>query len=409
MSRAVSARTRTAALTAGQVVFTASQGLVLVAVARLEGGSAVGLYTLALALASPIFLFAQFRLQDVVATDVNDSAVSMRYLGITLVGASVAFVIVLLLAIGWDVAGLAAVAGAVSVGQAAQSVSFLAYGYLQGAGRVTALALSMSLRGVVGVSALTVGLLTSTFLTAVWAMTVVWVAFALADARELLSHRVKGTSWAFAGNLVLVRNLLPLGLATLLVSVNQSVVRLLVESRVGLAALGTFAVAAYVVRLGTLVVRASVQAMSPLLREAVAAGDLLAVRAACVQVAARSALVGLSLTIVLLAVGPALLGWVFGPELRPSRALLGAVGVAGTALLAGMPVTMGLVATRSHLDQLRVMALTLVVVAGSAYLLAGPLGLPGAALGWAVGECVRTLGLFRVLHRLTRRESNHAR
>src|SRR5699024_9003467 len=83
-------RSGTSTLLAGKVAMTLAHGLVLIVLGRAEGAAGVGLYTLALAIVSPIFLFGHLRLQDRVATDPLGAQRWRAYRGAMTIGIAIA-------------------------------------------------------------------------------------------------------------------------------------------------------------------------------------------------------------------------------------------------------------------------------------------------------------------------------
>jgi len=395
-------------LIGGQSVLAASQGLTLVIIARFDGAHSVGLYSLALALVSPVFLLGQLRLQDVLATDHRADDHLVQYLRLTIVGAFGALIVSTLLSAIWSSHQLVYVALAMAVGKMAESFSFLTYGYLQGQGRFRRLAISMGIRGTLGCGALALSYVSGGSLAeGVLAMTLVWglvailvdtpTVLAIALGRPLWSrHKV---SWPIASDLVLARRLLPLGVATFLIALNQTLVRLVVEVRIGLSALGVFAAVAYTVRVGVIAVRSIAQSLSPELRQAASDGDRVETWHLCAHAASRSALFSVALSALILIAGPFIYPALLGEDFAPSRTLLAAVMLAASALFVSMPFSMGLVSLGLHKEQMFLLVATLALSSSAAFVLSGSLGTTGAALGWATGEACRAVGLTHIMRR----------
>jgi O-antigen/teichoic acid export membrane protein len=197
--------------------------------------------------------------------------------------------------------------------------------------------------------------------------------------------------------------LAPLGLATLLVSLNQSVLRLIIESRVGLRELGVFACVGYVVRLGSVATNVINQFQSPRLRAHVEARDGAGLRNVSWRGAITALAFGVVLLVVTTATGQVVFPAVFGSEIQPSMALLTGVTLAGCWLFAGMPLTMSLIALKGHKHQLGVLMATLGVTIIAGTVLTRRYGIEGAAAAWLIGESARTLGLAVAVMFLSRR------
>jgi O-antigen/teichoic acid export membrane protein len=386
----------------GQAAYALSQGANLILVARLVGSEAVGEYALALALTSPLFLFAQFRLRDVLATDPAVRQNLTRYANLGILGAVVALLASVGLGSVLYPASLGAIAG-LAVGQVGQTLTFLHNGVLQGEGRFAALTVNIVLRSVAGTGALALGLVDGNLTTGLAALGAVWLLFGIADHHRLpIGDTERIPLHRLANHARLAWGLIPLGLATLLISLNQSVLRLIIESEVGLEELGVFACVAYVVRLGSIATSAINQLQSPGLRAHMAAMNGEGLRRLTLRASLAAGGAGVALTAVTVAAGSQALGWIFGPSLEPSRTLVLAVMLAGCCLYVGMPMTMSLIALGGHKEQLSVLGVTLAILVAATYALVPGHGIEGAAFAWVAGEASRTVGLAAVVTSLSR-------
>ncbi len=100
--------------------------------------------------------------------------------------------------------------------------------------------------------------------------------------------------------------------------------------------------------------------------------------------------------------GPTLLGWLFGPEIQPSRAVLAAVLAAGPPLFASTALATSTVSTGEHRAYATAVGASLLATAVAAVVLVPPLGLVGGGLAWAVGEGLKAMLLWRLVTRAAR-------
>lgn len=388
-------RKHKAGFIASKTFFTASQGVVLIAIARFEGAAEVGLYALAVAITSPIFLLTNLRVQDVLATDAVADTQWRTYLRVTAAVNAVGLVLSLLVALFWPTTDVLAVVIPLALAKWVEAVSFACHGYAQSQGRIDRVAGATAVRGLLAAATCVLGLAIADLPTALWLMLGVWLA-------QLLVYDLRFLPWRSARktgvpSLPIFARLLPLGIAAALLSLNQHAIRLVVDGRVGIVALGVFATVAYTVRLGAVIARAASQASSAELRSAQVSGSEREVWEAIKRPTLVVGTVGLVLGAVMVLVGPTLFPLAFGPQVSPERPLLALVMTAGLFVYTNTTLTMAVVAKGQHAQQMLIVGSTLVVSLLLAIVLTGPWGLLGASAAWIVGESLRTLGLILIL------------
>ena len=269
--------TQTGLLAAGQGVYVACQWGMLIALARLAGPAAVGRFALALAVTAPIMLLSNLALRSALVTDVAGEHGVRRYLalraGTTVLGLLAIGIVVALLPLGRADALLVL---SVALAKACENQSDILYGVLQREERFAPIATSLAARGVLGLLAFVLGIrasgdvaLGALLLAAAWAA--VLVAF----------DRPACARWRRAGPpagpprlwLRLARQVLPLGIAGALITLNASLPRYVIADHLGAAQLGRFAAMAYFVAAGMMLVTVLGQAASPRLARAAAVRD----------------------------------------------------------------------------------------------------------------------------------------
>lgn len=380
---------------ASKTIFTASQGVILIAIARFEGAAEVGLYALAVAITSPIFLLTNLRVQDVLATDSVADAQWRTYLRVTAVVNAIGLLLSLLLAVVWPTTGVLAVVIPLALAKWVEALSFACHGYAQSQGRIDRVAGATVVRGLLAAAACVVGLAVADLPTALWMMLGVWlVQFLVYDARFVPWRAGRGDQVLA---LPVFWRLLPLGVAAALLSLNQHAIRLIVDGRVGIVALGVFATVAYTVRLGAVLARAASQASAAELRSAQLSGSDREVWEAVKRPTLFVGVVGLLLGGLIVLVGPSIFPLAFGSQVSPERPLLALVMTAGLFVYTNTTLTMAVVAKGQHAKQMWIVGCTLVVSLVLAVILTGPWGLLGAAAAWIAGESLRTLGLVALL------------
>ncbi|WP_010147501.1 lipopolysaccharide biosynthesis protein [Serinicoccus profundi] len=398
-------RSRTVVLVAGKFSLTIAQGAVLIVLGRSLGAGAVGTYTLALAIVSPFFLFGHLRLQDKLASDPEAETRWPEYRNAMALGGLAAFILSVLIAAIYPTPGLFSVAVPLALARLSESYAFMVHGYWQGLGRMRMVAGANVSRSAGLVVGTVVGLLgTGQLSGAVWGAALVSLAITpMLEGRERIRQDRRGNLrqvWR------IVRNLAPLGGVAVLLSMNQTVVRLVIERSVGVAELGIFAATAYLVRIGSILAQAIGQARSPEIRQATMTGDRRSVARHGLHSALIAALVGCAAAVGMIAMGPWLMLVAFGEDFVPARVLIAAIFAAGIPLFVSTSLTVSTVAAGRRGAYLGAVMASLVVTTVAVLSLAPRYGSAGAALGWATGELTGALLLVLLAAKIAHKPPN---
>lgn len=404
---APSLRVNFSATLAGNVAYAAGQWAVLSAIAKLGGGRMLGEYALALAVATPVALFAHLNLRAVLATDVGRRHPFGDYLAARLASTALGLVAIALLALmagyRWPVPQAIVIIGlALSV----DNVSDLYFGLLQRREAMGPIARSMAVRGLLSAGALAVVLW--------WTGSLLWALTALAGARllVLLAHDCpvasRGEPAARTGvraQAAILRAALPLGIVLMLASLTVNVPRYAIESRLGTAELGAFAAVASFLTVGSTVMNALGQSAMSRLARHFSAGELKHFRALAWKLAGLALLLGAAGVLAAFVLGRFVLALLYRPDYAPYSGLLAWIMAAGVAgYIAGV---LGYVVTsvRSFNAQVPLLGAAAAAAAVGSWALVPRLGLHGAALALALAWAAQIAGQVLILRRaLARRE-----
>ncbi len=371
----------------GNVLYACCQWGILLLLARWETTRAVGEFSLALAIATPVMLFGGLQLRGIQATDALDTFGFRDYLALRLAALSLSLFGIL---IGTYGAGYPThttlVILAVGVAKAIEAISDIYFGLLQKHERLDYVSRSLAAKGclslvaVSGVLALGGGVLAASL-----ALAVAWgVVLMRVDMRA--PQRVAA---AIAGEIDLrsvgrlLRLALPLGLVSALLAVQANAPRYFVEKHRGTAELGVFAVVSSLVATGSIFVTALCQSASPGLARCFAAADLVAFRRSLLRYAAAGLAVGVLGVLGSLAFGKLALRLLFGLAYAQYGDLL--IWVMCAAVF-GYPASVfgyGMTAARRFGAQLPLVAATTTTALVASHWLVPRYGLKGAA--WAGG------------------------
>lgn len=256
----------------------------LIALVKLGGPTGAGQFTLALAMCSPAFVFANLQLRGIQATDTKAAYLVQDYLGLRLTTTFLALLVVSSIAFASGNRGTALlVVVAVGCAKSIEAGSDLLFGYLQKHERMDRVATSLILKGILSILAVWVGYLVwHSLLAAVCLMCCVWavllMGFDLVNCirtRRLHRDHVSAFRPRFDAerlkNMAIV--LAPVGLATMLNSLTANVPRYAIERHAGKHILGLFGGLCYIQAAAVTLATAAGQASGPRLARHHGAGD----------------------------------------------------------------------------------------------------------------------------------------
>jgi O-antigen/teichoic acid export membrane protein len=399
---------------AGNVVYALCQWGMIIVLAKLGNPFMVGQFSLGLALSTPVLMLTNLQLRVVQATDVRRGYVFGEYLGLRLVTTAIAFA---------TIAGIACavthepntimVVLAVGAAKSTESISDIFYGLFQLNNHLDQTGMSMMLKGLVSVAALTMGLyLTRDVLWGVIALAMAWVALLLSfDARRggrFLPLSAERHPWPdgfdalrpkfdLKRQAALARLAFPLGIVMALVSLNLNMPRYFVHSAMGETELGVFSTMAYAMVAIATVVDAMAHAATPKLARLYAGNRLPAFRALLLKLVGLGFLIGLLATAVILLGGERLLRLLYGAEYAGYASvfawLTAGAGISAVASL----LTNGITSAKRFRAQVPMFFMVVGSNALACSLLVPRLGLTGAALAVLLASSVHMLMAVAIL------------
>ena len=262
---------------AGNAAYAASQWGMLVLLAKLGRPAMLGQFALGLAIGAPVMIFANLALRPIQTTDARGRFAFGDYLGLRLLTTSMALVVIVVLALATTRnRETALVIAALGVAKAIESISDVFYGLLQRRERMDRVATSLLLKGPLSLAALGAGVwLTGSVFWGVLGLAVAWATVLV--GYDLRAAAATATCLRPLWDGPTLRRLawlaLPLGIGTMLGSLNANVPRYAVERSWGEGELGLFAAMAYLTVAGNAVVAAMGQSASSRLARHFADGD----------------------------------------------------------------------------------------------------------------------------------------
>lgn len=275
----------------GQAIYTTSQWGIVTVLARQGSPAAIGEYALALALTGPVIIFLNLKLRAVQASDAQGDFAFSEYLGMRIVTALLALVVIAgITGAQQDSGKVVLTIAAVAVAKTFESISDILYGLHQKHERMDLIAISMIAKGILALVGFYFGFHTSgevfggaigvavAFLTILIAVDIPIVQFALRQTSQLRTDRIIRPAFSYVPLRRLALLTLPLGLTVMLGSLSANIPRYFIEHYLGVEELGVFAALAYPLAAGGIVISALAQSTIPRLAVHYSRGDQFAFR-----------------------------------------------------------------------------------------------------------------------------------
>jgi len=324
--RALSLRANFTWTLVGNTIYAGCQWGILVVLAKLGSSELIGKFALALAITAPIFMFTNLQLRAVQATDATQSFAFGDYLGLRLVATSLGALAVIVIVLGthlmWETA---LVVLGVGCAKTFEAISDVYYGLFQWHERMDRIAISLILRGVGGLAALSLGLyITGDLFWAVAGLAATWaIVLPLYDIptcvrllRASTMHKENSPKPAIVPRKLarLTWLALPLGIVMLLISLNTNIPRYFIEHYLSTSELGIFAALSYLMVAGNTVVAALGQAVSPRMARSYAQRNAPVFRSLLILLVGTGVVLGTGSVLVALVAGKQILTLLYRPE-----------------------------------------------------------------------------------------------
>jgi O-antigen/teichoic acid export membrane protein len=400
----------------GNVVYTGCQWSVVVALAKIANPEVVGQFALALAVAFPITYIANLQLRTLFVTDLDNKYPFYEMLGLRCVLSGVAMIAVFITCriTGYG-ASMSRVIFVVALAQLVDCLSESYYGIFQRDERLDRISVSLIMRHLVGASAL----ITAVYFTHSLLLGVSGLVFGrgvvllLYDARygapDVASARrtlfaCLTPRWDPRTQLRMVWIALPLGIASVLVSVNGNVPRYVVEHFLGRRELGIYSAISYIPAGATMIGTALGFAVFARLAKLFSNGEVAAFRTLLIKTGGICLGLGLAGFIATVVAGRQLLVILYRPEYAEHVNLLRLLMIVGAVQF--LLTCLGCALTAASQFRVQVplfLGITATSVLGCVTLVPR-MGLLGAAIAVLISAIVQLLSVgFVMLRALERR------
>ena len=390
-------------------------GLVVI-LAKLGSKELVGQYALGMAVAWPVFLLADLQLRVVQATDAQDDFLFGHYLGLRLLTAPLAFLVVLgfvwVLDYRWETA---LVVGGVALSRGVDSIRDCIHGAMQKYERLDLVSSSIILHNVFSLGVfILVFYISDCLLSAVLSQAIVGILILLAFdcPRGAMVLKLQHGIWRpqFNGRVLvqLTRLALPLGLVSMIISINANLPRYLLEHYLGEGAVGIFAALSQLPLAGGIILAALGHATMPRMAKGFAAGDLNYLNKLVGRLVGWGILLGSLLMVGAWVWGRQIILIIYGPEYAEHENSLRWLIAAGGIGYISSGLGYGLNATRAYFRYLVFYTISAVLGTMLGIMLIPIYGLKGAALTVCGSNLLNCLFLGLLFMMLGRREGKHA-
>ncbi|MBK5462547.1 oligosaccharide flippase family protein [Peribacillus sp. TH27] len=254
---------------AGSIIYAFTQFMILSVLAKFGGPEDVGMFTLSLAMCSPIFLFLNLKLRSVIATDFNDEYHFFDYEGLRKITSIFAiFLIIIVISFAGYDKYISTTIILFSIAKFFEMKSEVYYGFFQKKQLFELIAKSVILRGLTN--------LILVFLFFGLTKNLMWAILGIALTNFFVHYFYdkrnieKFIKIDFSKRKVNYKNIklifllsFPLGLSTLIGSLNTNIPRYIIENKLGLYELGIFSGLAYLLFIGNTLLSSVSQVLMP--------------------------------------------------------------------------------------------------------------------------------------------------
>jgi O-antigen/teichoic acid export membrane protein len=379
---------------AGNITYALSQWGMVIALARLSTASALGRFTLGIAISTPVVMFANLQLRSVLASDAGRGYDFREYLRLRMITTSLAFAMICVIAfVLYRDPGVSVVIAAVGLAKSVESLSDIFYGLFQLNDRLDQIGKSMMFKGLLSALGFSAGLYFGRHL--LWAIAALIAGWALLlfsfDIRRGVRLLSVNRSFSATRSLQLARTTLPLGCVTALLALNLHMPRYFIHAILGEEQQGAFSAVAYTTVAVILIADALGHSVIPRLGTFYASRAMAAFRSLVLKLALFSIAVAGGAVLMAALAGRYLLAIVFGQAYVVYSDLFTWLLASGALSGVAAVLTVGLTAARFFRVQVAMFAVVTVLNAAACAIFVPAYGLSGAAIALVLAESIHVV------------------
>lgn len=407
---------------AGNIGNAIFQWGMIVFLARWYDPETVGAFGLGVAVVTPLVTFSSMQLQTLLATDHRNDRPLSVFLSARIVTSLLAMLMLGVVVVwGGYSQALSLIILATGLAKSLESLSELCFAQFQKQGHSEWIAISLLLRGAIGLAALCAAMVIYSSLVAGVAATAVVSAVVLLLFDLPLAFRcsASGLPSPKTTRILQLRSLapllvlgFPLGLAMMLNSLNMNIPRYFLAHWGGEHALGIFVALSFAMRVGFYVETALSQAALPRMAKLFAENRRREFYRLTAKLLTCAAVAGLAGLLISLACGRQLLTWFYTVEYAEYAQSLNLLMVAAGVGYVGGLLKATTDATQTYISQLPLFMIAAVLSLIGGWMLIPTYGIAGAAIALIIARASLVLGygglLLNVMLRTNRRSNQPA-
>jgi O-antigen/teichoic acid export membrane protein len=373
----------------------------LMVIAKLTSPELVGEFVLGLAITAPIIMFANLQLRLLQATDAGGKFEFQDYLGLRVITLGLAIIVIFAVVLIGDYRQTTAyVIVWVGFSKIIDALSDIAYGLFQRYERMDRMALSQIIRGVSALAGLSIGIyVTRDLLVGVYGLITGWlvglVIFDIPNVKKILKAQMDVMEpekalfrphWKLSNLKGIFLLGLPLGVVTLLRSLNANIPRYFIEHHQGLYELGIFGGLVYILTAERRLTQALGQTVSPRLSQYFQSDDLPNFRRLLLGLMAITSCIGLVVLLGTLILGEQILTLLYSSEYARYENLFILLALAAIFDQSIVILGYGLTAARNLIVQVPLDVFNLITLLIGCSLLIPKYGLTGATFALLISK-----------------------
>jgi O-antigen/teichoic acid export membrane protein len=392
---------------AGSIIYSFTQWLLLIVIAKLGTPEMVGQYALGLAITAPVVMLTDMKLRLSLVTDAKKSFEFEHYLGtriISIIISLIIFVYIVLL-FGYEFhTGMIIIL--IGLAKLPEAVSDIFHGLLQKYERMDFCTISNIIKGILTVVVFAIILyVTNHLILAIIGQIVVWTFILLFyDGRVAKQYTRIKISFNFPKIKELTKLTLPLGFMGLLTSFNTNIPSYLIEYFIGKEELGYFVALYYILLAGNRVANSLRQPAAPRLAILYEEKNKSGYRKLLMILIGLGLLMGLMVLLIAYLFGDFLLTIIYTPSYAAYTGLFVALMISGIFNYPAMFLGTAIIATR-HFKSQPYLAVLWVLVSFIGCIIFIPMfGVVGAAIAVILSSFIECLSLLIVLLRIVQKD-----
>lgn len=391
----------------GTVIYSFTQWLLLIVIAKLGTPEMVGQYALGLAITAPIVMLTDMRLRMSLVTDAKMEFGFEHYLGTRLLAVGLSFIMFVVAVWFFDYSYITSwIIVLIGLTKLPESISDILHGLLQKNERMDYITFSSILKGVLTVITFSIILYYSQSLVlAIVGQLVVWTFILLFyDGIVLRKYGSFRPSFEWLKVKQLVKLTIPLGIMGLLTSLNTNIPSYLVEYFLGKEELGYFVAILYIVLAGNRVANSLRQPAAPLLAVLYEEKNTTGYKKLLFSLCGIGLLMGGIGVLVALLLGKYILSIIYTSSYAEYSGLFVLIMLSGLFNFPAMFLGTGIIATRHFKSQPYLAALWVIVSLVGCFIFVPIYGVSGAAIALILSSLIKLISLLLVLVIILKKE-----